>query len=84
MPDWPDWWDWDLEFTPHLLKRMADRGFNEIELRQMIDNTSALSRAMDPGRWVAQTRHAGRPWNVILEPMESERATLVITAYPCG
>src|SRR5690606_33909511 len=21
---WPDWWQWELEFTPHLLKRMFD------------------------------------------------------------
>ena len=33
---WPDWWDWEIEFTPHLLKRMEDRNFNEIDLREML------------------------------------------------
>jgi hypothetical protein len=30
VPDWPEWWFWDLEFTPHLLKRMVDRRFIEV------------------------------------------------------
>lgn len=30
--EWPDWWAWDLEFTPHLEKRMEDRDFTEIDL----------------------------------------------------
>ena len=25
---WPDWWDWELELSPHLLKRMTDRGLD--------------------------------------------------------
>ena len=25
LKDWPDWWDWELEFTSHLEKRMKDR-----------------------------------------------------------
>lgn len=29
----PDWWDWQLDLTPHLLKRMDDRDFNELDLR---------------------------------------------------
>jgi len=37
MPiDWPTWWDWDIDLTPHVLKRMVDRGFSEIELRLML------------------------------------------------
>jgi hypothetical protein len=29
---WPGWRDWDIEFTPHLLKRMEDRNFDEVDL----------------------------------------------------
>ena len=29
---WPHWWDWELDLTPHLLKRMEDRDFNELDL----------------------------------------------------
>jgi hypothetical protein len=32
---WPEWWSWDLELTPHLMKRMVDRQFNEVDLRLM-------------------------------------------------
>jgi hypothetical protein len=33
MPNWPEWWEWELELTAHLEKRMLDRDFNEIDLR---------------------------------------------------
>ena len=36
-PDWPEWWSWELKFTPHLLKRMVDRRFSEVDLRIMQD-----------------------------------------------
>jgi hypothetical protein len=35
-PECPDWWDWELELSPHLLKRMTDRRFTEIDLRRML------------------------------------------------
>jgi hypothetical protein len=35
MP-WPDWWEWELELTPHLEKRMEDREFTEVDLRAII------------------------------------------------
>jgi hypothetical protein len=34
---WPDWWDWQLELVPHLERRMEDRDFNELELREMLE-----------------------------------------------
>jgi len=34
----PEWWDWEPELSPHLEKRMADRDFNEIDLRSMLEN----------------------------------------------
>lgn len=37
---WPLWWEWELELTPHLLKRMEDRDFNEIDLRYMLQNAT--------------------------------------------
>lgn len=38
----PGWWVWDLELTPHVLKRMEDRGFTEVDLRRMIDDARDL------------------------------------------
>ena len=32
----PLWWDWELEITSHLEKRMSQCGLTEIELRTMI------------------------------------------------
>jgi hypothetical protein len=34
--EWPEWWEWELELTPHLLKRMVDRQFDEVDLRTML------------------------------------------------
>lgn len=34
--NWPAWWAWELEITPHVEKRMEPRGFTEIELREML------------------------------------------------
>ena len=57
----PDWGKWDLELSPHLLKRMEDRRFTELDLRAMLER----SRAMDPdlveGRWVISTDTGARP-----------------------
>jgi hypothetical protein len=35
--DWPEWWTWELELSPHLLRRMLDRGFSEVDLRIMME-----------------------------------------------
>ena len=34
------------------------------------------------GRFVIQARHAGRPWEVIVEPDEMHHLLVIITAYP--
>jgi hypothetical protein len=34
------------------------------------------------GRFGVETRHAGRPWEVIVEPDYDESLLVVITAYP--
>ena len=31
----PDWWDWEVELTAHIEKRMEDRDFTEVDLRAM-------------------------------------------------
>lgn len=33
------------------------------------------------GRWVARTRHRGRPWHVVIEPDLESRTIVVVTAY---
>ena len=79
---WPPWWDWELELTPHVFKRMVDREFTEIDLRQMLEDASGLRRDVEQGRWVITARHYGRAWEIVVEPDQAEHVLVVITAYP--
>jgi hypothetical protein len=80
--DWPGWWDWELELTPHLLKRMIDRRFNEVDLRIMLDTASGYHADHEEGRFVVETSHDGRDWMVIVEPSPQDETLIVVTAYP--
>ena len=79
---WPPWWEWELEFTPHLLKRMIDRQFNEADLRLMLDEATAFRENHEEGRFAIATIHGNRSWEVIVEPLLDEKLLLVVTAYP--
>jgi hypothetical protein len=78
---WPDWWEWELEFTPHLEKRMEDRDFNEVELRAMLEHARGYRDDVVEGRFVIQTERKGALWEVIVEPDEIEHLLVVVTAY---
>lgn len=85
MPEghvWPQWWGWELELTPHLLKRMEDREFNEIDLRAMLEHALAYRPDAVEGRWIIEGRHNRRRWEIIVEPDELEHLLVVVTAYP--
>lgn len=82
MSNWPDWWAWELELTAHLLDRMVDRQFNEIDLRIMLENATGFAENHVEGRWVIITRHQGRKWEIVVQPLPKEKILLVITAYP--
>jgi uncharacterized protein DUF4258 len=84
MGEWPPWWDWELELSPHLLKRMVDRQFSEVDLRRMLEYAAGMREDVVEGRWIIETRHASRPWEVIVEPDFDTRTTVVVTAYPRG
>ena len=79
---WPTWWNWELELTPHLEKRMIDRKFNEIDLRTMFENASECNEDVVEGRWVIITKHKGKKWEIIIEPDLEEKVLVVVTAYP--
>ena len=78
--NWPAWWHWDLELTPHLEKRMVQRDFTEVELRTMLAVANGYHPDMVLDRWIIETRHRGRVWEVIVEPDDMERVLVVITA----
>lgn len=79
---WPEWWEWEIEFTPHLLKRMEDRNFNEVDLREMLHRSKNYRKDIVEGRWVIETRHNRHLWEVIVEPDEFQNLLVVVTAYP--
>lgn len=82
MPAWPTWWEWEPELSSHLFKRMADRDFSEIDLRRMLSVASGLRRDIVSGRWVIETSHRRKPWELIVEPDSDTHLLVVITAYP--
>jgi hypothetical protein len=84
MIEWPEWWNWELELSQHLLKRMVDRQFNEVDLREMLEHATVYRLNHEQGRWAIETRHAGKDWVVIIEPLSDEMILLVITAYSVG
>jgi hypothetical protein len=65
---WPGWWKWELEPSPHLEERMADRDFNEVDLPAMLEKAKAFSPDVVEGRFIIRTKHRRRPWEVIVEP----------------
>lgn len=82
--DWPDWWSWDLEVTPHLLKRMIDRQFNEADLRSMLEVATRFRPSSEEGRFIIETIHDHRSWEVVVEPDPAICVLIVVTAYPRG
>jgi hypothetical protein len=61
---------------------MEDRRFTEVDIRRMLEGANGYRRDSVEGRWVIDSRHNRRPWEVIVEPLISEQLLLVVTAYP--
>lgn len=77
----PDWWEWELELTPHVEKRMEDRGFTEVDLRSMLERATGFRPDVVDGRFVVETRFRSRAWEVVVEPDEMEHLLVVVTAF---
>ncbi len=60
---------------------MLDRGFSEVELREMLERATAYRPDAAAGRFVIETAHDERPWEVIIEPDDAARQLIVVTAY---
>lgn len=61
---------------------MEDRRFNAVDLRTMIQKAQSHRRDVVDGRWVVETWHRRRAWEVIVEPEENGELLVVVTAYP--
>lgn len=82
MMEWPEWWNWELEFSPHLLKRMIDRGFSQTDLREMLELADGFQVDADPDRFAIFTHREQVQWVVIVEPDQDANVLVVITAFP--
>ena len=80
--EWPGWWEWEIELSPHLLKRMIDRTINEPDLRLMMEDANGYHEDHVEGRWIITSTLAGRPWEIIVEPCLEEDVLVIVTAYP--
>jgi hypothetical protein len=60
---------------------MEDRRFNEVDLRAMLERASSYGPDVVEERWGIETRHAGRVWEVIVEPDADLRLLVVVTAF---
>ena len=67
--------------SSHVLKRMIDRRFTEVDLRRMLQVATRLRRDVVKGRWVVVTRHRRTRWEVIVEPDAEAIILVVVTAY---
>jgi hypothetical protein len=61
---------------------MDDRRFTELDLRRMLERAAGYRPDVVEGRWVIETRHRRRPWEVIVEPDRERQLLVVVTAYP--
>jgi len=61
---------------------MEDRGFDEVDLRRMLEHASGHAPDIVDGRFVIEARHGGRAWAVIVEPDAESQLLVVVTAYP--
>ena len=78
---WPPWWEWELELTPHVERRKEDRDFSEVDLRRMLESAVSHRPEVVEGRFVIGTRLLDRRWEIIVEPDDRDRLPVVITAY---
>lgn len=60
---------------------MEDRGFTEIELRGMMQAAAGYREDIVEGRWIIETRHKRKRWEVIVEPDPAVELLVVVTAY---
>ncbi len=79
---WPSWWDWELLLSNHVLRRMSERGFDEIDLRAMLASAERVRWGSRHERWVVATRHLGRSWEIVIELDDATQRLIVVTAYP--
>ena len=81
MSTFPEWWNWDLSFSPHAELRMEQRGVTEVEVRAMLERATGFESSVVAGRFMIQTQRGQGPWVVIVEPDAEATLLVVVTVY---
>ena len=53
-----------------------------MDLRRMLEHAEGYHADVVEGRWVIETRHSRKDWEVIVEPDNEQKLLVVVTAYP--
>ena len=48
----------------------------------MLEAATGYHKDIVPGRWVIEAKRGRTPWEIIVEPDDSLKLLVVITAYP--
>jgi hypothetical protein len=80
----PEWYNWELEISSHVEKRMIQRNFTEIELRTMLVSAQSYEKDFEEGRYLVKSKLNGKGWEIIVEPDYEEKMLVIITAYSTG
>jgi predicted TIM-barrel fold metal-dependent hydrolase len=66
----------------YLLAALETLGPTFVGVTQLPASVSEAEIRRLEGRWVIETRHRGRAWEVIVEPDLERQLLVVVTAYP--
>jgi len=80
-PGLPEWWDWELSFTPHAELRMEQRSVTELDVRAMLERATVFEPSVVEGRFMIQVAKNNRPWIVVVEPDSDASLLVVVTVY---
>lgn len=75
----PTWWEWELLVTRHAERRMMERGVTEVGVRAMLKWARVVRPSRLEGRFVVETTHEGRSWEVVVEPDGELECIVVVT-----
>jgi len=63
---WPDWWDWEIELTPHLQKRMERSRLQRGRPPAHVERARGHRADIVEGRVVIETERKRARWEVII------------------
>ncbi|MFW6162793.1 MAG: hypothetical protein ACODAJ_08465 [Planctomycetota bacterium] len=76
-----EWLEWDVEISYHAHRRSGLRGFNEIDLRAMVEDAAGFEPSPVEGRFVLYSGLGQENWAIVVEPDDEERKLIVVTAW---